>query len=68
MYESHTLEVDGVFVGTIILETDREKHRFHAVHESVRPLHNQSLQDRHELVRQAESRFRRSRQLRSLHA
>ncbi|MCH4090742.1 hypothetical protein [Acetobacter sp.] len=60
MYESHTVEIDGVFLGTIILDTNRTSHRFYATHDSVRALHNQILNERRELVRRAVSQFRGS--------
>ncbi|NHN88827.1 hypothetical protein [Acetobacter conturbans] len=58
MYESQTVEVDGIFVGTIILESNRTRHRFYATHDSVRSLHNQVLNERRELVRRAVAQFR----------
>ncbi|MCE0744642.1 hypothetical protein LWC05_12185 [Acetobacter sicerae] len=60
MYESHTVEIDGVFLGTIILDTNRTSHRFYATHDSVRVLHNQILNERRELVRRAAAQFRGS--------
>ncbi|GBQ20094.1 hypothetical protein AA0472_0034 [Acetobacter estunensis NRIC 0472] len=60
MFESRTVEIDGTFVGTIILDSSRTRPRFHAIHESVRSLHNRILDERNELLRQAAIQFRRS--------
>ncbi|PHY92947.1 hypothetical protein CSR02_14175 [Acetobacter pomorum] len=40
MLESQIIEVNGTFLGTIILEADRSTRRFYAAHESVKSLHN----------------------------
>ncbi|MFT8519506.1 hypothetical protein [Acetobacter syzygii] len=40
MFESRIIEINGTFVGTIILEEDRQTRRFYATHESVQSLHN----------------------------
>lgn len=60
MYESHAVESDGVFLGAIILDVNRTSHRFYATHDSVRALHNQTLNERRELVRRAVTQFQRS--------
>ncbi len=40
MLKSQIVEVNGTFLGTIILEADRSTRRFYAAHESVKSLHN----------------------------
>lgn len=40
MLESQIIEVNGTFLGTVILEADRSTRRFYAAHESVKSLHN----------------------------
>lgn len=44
MLESRIVEVDGTFVGTLIIEADRVTQRFYATHDSVRAFHNRTLQ------------------------
>lgn len=40
MFESRIIEINGTFVGAIILEEDHQTRRFYAAHESVQSLHN----------------------------
>ncbi|NVN09922.1 hypothetical protein [Nguyenibacter vanlangensis] len=61
MLESHIVEIDGTFLGAVILESDRKTRRFYAAHDSVRPLHNHILAEPDDLTRQAAWRFRRAR-------
>ncbi|MDE7548581.1 hypothetical protein PY793_11380 [Acetobacter fabarum] len=40
MFESRIIEINGTFVGAIIIEEGNQPRRFYAVHESVQSLHN----------------------------
>ncbi|MBB2200606.1 hypothetical protein [Gluconacetobacter tumulisoli] len=61
MLESHIVEIDGTFVGTVILEDDHETRRFYATHDSVRAFHNRILRERDDLTRQVARLFRTAR-------
>ncbi|RFD19799.1 hypothetical protein DY926_09230 [Komagataeibacter melaceti] len=60
MLESHIVEIDGTFLGTVILEADRETRRFYAAHDSVRAFHNRTLRAQDELTRQVARLYRRA--------
>ena len=60
MLESRIVEVDGTFVGTLIVEADRVTQRFYATHDSVRAFHNRTLQGGDDLTRQVARLYRRS--------
>ncbi|GAB6966689.1 hypothetical protein JCM25156A_07260 [Komagataeibacter kakiaceti JCM 25156] len=60
MLESHIVEIDGTFLGTVILEADRETRRFYAAHDSVRAFHNQTLRGQDDLTRQVTRLYRRA--------
>lgn len=49
MFESRIIEINGTFVGAIILEEDRQTRRFYAAHESVQSLHNKRYPDGQDL-------------------
>lgn len=49
MFESRIIEINGTFVGAIILEEDRRTRRFYAAHESVQSLHNKRYPDGQDL-------------------
>ncbi|OUJ13674.1 hypothetical protein [Acetobacter sp. DsW_063] len=61
MFESQIVEIDGTFLGTFILEGDRETRRFYATHDSVRSCHNRTSIEPGELTPQLASLFRRAR-------
>ncbi|MFT8720387.1 hypothetical protein [Acetobacter sp.] len=58
MYNSQTIEVDGTFVGTIILDAEHRPQRFYAAHDSVRPLHDRILSERDDFLREVMRQFR----------
>ncbi|MCE2563218.1 hypothetical protein [Komagataeibacter sp. FNDCF1] len=60
MLESRIIEIDGTFVGTVIMETDRVTQRFYATHDSVRAFHNRTLRGPDDLARQVARLYRRS--------
>ncbi|GEN64192.1 hypothetical protein [Acetobacter oeni] len=60
MFASQTLDIDGVFLGTLIVDRGQKGHRFYAAHDSVRSLHNRVLAEADELRRQAVAQFRRA--------
>ena len=43
MLESQIVEIDGTFLGALILEADRKTRRFYAAHDSVRTFHNHTV-------------------------
>lgn len=49
MFESRIIEINGTFVGAIILEEDRRTRRFYAAHDSVKSLHNKRYSDGQDL-------------------
>jgi len=60
MIKSDIVEVDGVFVGTAILQNtseDRAGHRFFAIDDRVRPLHGAVLPSLSALRSQAAQTF-----------
>ncbi|NHN86620.1 hypothetical protein GOB93_18595 [Acetobacter musti] len=59
MFASQALDIDGVFLGAVIVDRERKQHRFYAAHDSVRSLHNRVVAEADELRRQAVSQFRR---------
>ncbi|MBB2157479.1 hypothetical protein HLH33_14340 [Gluconacetobacter diazotrophicus] len=59
--ESHIVEIDGTFLGTVILEDDHETRRFYATHDSVRAFHNRTLTGHDDLTWQVARLFRRAR-------
>jgi hypothetical protein len=61
MLESNVVEIDGTFLGTVILEDDRKTRRFYATHDSVRVLHNRTLTGLDTLKRQIAQQFRQAR-------
>jgi hypothetical protein len=61
MLESHIIEIDGTFLGAVILESDRETRRFYAAHDSVRSFHNRTLAAHDDLTRQVARLFRHAR-------
>lgn len=60
MFESRIVEIEGTFLGALIVEADRKTRRFYAAHDSVRPLHNRVLAEPDELTRQVVWQFRRA--------
>lgn len=62
MYKSQTIEVDGTFVGALILDSEHRPQRFYAAHESVRPLHDRILSERDDFLREVMLQFRRGRE------
>ncbi|MFT8776779.1 MAG: hypothetical protein ABF893_08995 [Gluconacetobacter liquefaciens] len=60
MFESRIVEIEGTFLGALIVEADRKTRRFYAAHDSVRPLHNCVLAEPDELTRQVVWQFRRA--------
>ncbi|MFS3136610.1 hypothetical protein ACLRDC_14765 [Gluconacetobacter sacchari] len=60
MFESRIVEIEGTFLGALIVEADRKTRRFYAAHDSVRPLHNRVLAEADELTRQVVGQFRRA--------
>ncbi|WP_240161821.1 hypothetical protein [Gluconacetobacter azotocaptans] len=60
MLESTIIEIDGVFLGTAVLFASGLL-RFHAVHDSVRALHNQLLPDLDSLRHKVGLHFRKVR-------
>lgn len=60
MLESHIIEIDGTFVGTVIVELDGKTRRFYATHDSVRSFHNRSLSHDDDLTQQVALSFRRT--------
>lgn len=61
MYESQIVEIEGTFLGALIMEGDRRTRRFYAAHDSVRTLHNRVLAEPDELTRQVARQFRHAR-------
>ncbi|GBQ91970.1 hypothetical protein AA13595_3237 [Gluconacetobacter johannae DSM 13595] len=59
MLESTIIEIDGVFLGAAILLAGSRLLRFHAVHDSVRALHNHILPDLDSLRRKVGQHFRK---------
>jgi hypothetical protein len=51
MRDSIILEINGVFVGTVISSGNPRQKRFYAVHESVHALHNHVFSDRDDIRR-----------------
>ncbi|MBB2168098.1 hypothetical protein HLH36_06975 [Gluconacetobacter aggeris] len=68
MYESQIVEIEGTFLGALIVEGDRRTRRFYATHDSVRPLHNRVLAEPDELTRQVARQFRHARAQANAHA
>ena len=66
MLESHIVEIDGTFVGTVIVEQDGKTRRFYATHESVRSFHNRSVSYDDDLTRLVARSFRRTNPSRQL--
>ncbi|GAO00100.1 MULTISPECIES: hypothetical protein [Komagataeibacter] len=60
MLESRIIEIDGTFLGTVILEADRQTRRFYATHDSVRAFHNRTLHGSDDVTRQVARLYRRS--------
>ncbi|ATU73168.1 hypothetical protein SXCC_02141 [Gluconacetobacter sp. SXCC-1] len=60
MLESRIVEVDGTFVGTVIVEADRVTRRFYAAHDSVRAFHNRTLRSADDLTHQVARLYRRN--------
>ncbi|GCE82066.1 hypothetical protein [Komagataeibacter diospyri] len=60
MLESRIIEIDGTFLGTVILEADRQTRRFYATHDSVRAFHNHTLQGHDDVARQVARLYRRA--------
>lgn len=58
MLESRIVEIDGTFLGTLILGDDRVTRRFYAAHEAVRSCHNRVSRAQEELRREIERVFR----------
>ncbi|MBV1836811.1 hypothetical protein [Acetobacter estunensis] len=61
MLASRIIEIDGVFLGTMIKERSSTQFRFHAIHESVRALHARIIAEPTDLIRQAAVLLRRAR-------
>lgn len=61
MFESDVVEIDGVFVGTAILQPDRIGRTFFATHERVRPMHGVVLPSLAAIRHQAARHFRGAR-------
>lgn len=59
MLKSDIVEVDGVFVGAAILQTNHVDRAFFATHERVRALHGRILPDLATVRDQATRCFRR---------
>ncbi|AHI25130.1 hypothetical protein H845_1185 [Komagataeibacter xylinus E25] len=60
MLESRIIEIDGTFLGTVILEADRQTRRFYAAHDSVRAFHNHTLQGPDDVALQVARLYRRA--------
>ncbi|WP_070405902.1 hypothetical protein [Kozakia baliensis] len=54
MLASQIIEIDGVFVGSLIQDTERRAWRVHAIHDAVRPFHNHVLDNPDDLPRHLE--------------
>ncbi|MBV1836645.1 hypothetical protein [Acetobacter estunensis] len=61
MIASRIIKIDGIFLGTLILDHTPPRHRFYAVHDSVRSLHKRTASEPGELMRQAALHLRRAR-------
>lgn len=61
MVTSQILEIDGVFVGSLIQDCKRCEQRFYAVHDAVKSFHNHILDHSGTLSRQIAQQFRRTR-------
>ncbi|WP_148300005.1 hypothetical protein [Acetobacter papayae] len=60
MRDSIILEINGVFVGTVISSGNPRQKRFYAVHESVHALHNHVFSDRDDIRRLVIGHFHHS--------
>ncbi|MCG4260932.1 hypothetical protein NKW84_16265 [Acetobacter senegalensis] len=60
MVTSQILEIDGVFVGSLIQDCKRCEQRFYAVHDAVKFFHNHILDRSGILSRQITQQFRRA--------
>lgn len=58
MLESEVVEIDGVFVGTAILQPNRVDLAFFATHHRLRPMHGNILPSLAALRHQAAHHFR----------
>ena len=58
MFESEVVEIDGVFVGAAILQSNRMDHAFFATHDRLRPMHGAVLPSMAALRQQAMRHFR----------
>lgn len=58
MVKSDIIEIDGIFVGTLIADHNSDGFRFYAIHESVKEFHNMTLSNISELRRQITGQFR----------
>ena len=58
MRESTVIEIDGVFVGSAILQANREDRVFFAVHRSVGAMHRRVLPSLAEVHAQARQCYR----------
>jgi len=61
MLNSKVIHVNGVFLGTAIMNRGMDTLRFYATHESVRALHNTCMPDLLALYCQARRLFNNSR-------
>ncbi|GBQ80155.1 hypothetical protein AA14337_1640 [Acetobacter malorum DSM 14337] len=61
MLTSRILEIDGIFVGSLIQDCKRCERRFYAVHDAVKSFHNHILDRSGALSRQITQQFRRAR-------
>lgn len=58
MLESQIVEIDGTFLGALILEADRKTRRFYAAHDSVRTFHNHTVSTASDLMNQVVRHYR----------
>ncbi|WP_182355879.1 hypothetical protein [Komagataeibacter europaeus] len=58
MLESQIVEIDGTFLGALILEADRKTRRFYAAHDSVRTFHNHTVSASGDLMNQVVRHYR----------
>ncbi|QEO16945.1 hypothetical protein [Acetobacter vaccinii] len=58
MIESSIIEVEGTFLGAVILDAGHQGRRFYAAHDSVRRYHLQSFSNTEELFRSVSAGYR----------
>jgi len=54
MLASRIIEIDGILVGSLIQDTEQRSWRVHAIHDALRPFHNQVLNNLDDLPRHLE--------------